>query len=146
MALGGMAQLAFEGRTDKTPTLGMGYGAGAGVLVAGAVATQLSVSSYRVLLIDLGVVLGGLTGAAAASPLVFGEEQTEGKARAWVGSVTAGFVAGGLVAYFMTEPSDKGATSDQGPWVAPYGGVVAESVARDGRREPVYGGGVQGLW
>ncbi|MCC6668830.1 MAG: hypothetical protein IT375_34100 [Polyangiaceae bacterium] len=146
MALGGMAQLAFEGRTDKTPTRGMGYGAGGGVLLAGAIATQVSASSYRVLLIDLGVVLGGLAGAAAASPLVFGDEQTEGKDRAWVGSVTAGFVAGGVVAYFMTEPGERSASDDPNLRVVPYGGVVGESVARDGRREPVYGGGVQGLW
>lgn len=146
MALGGMAQLAFEGRTDKTPTRGMGYGAGGGVLLAGALATQVSASSYRVLLIDLGVVLGGLAGAAAASPLVFGEEQTEGKDRAWVGSVTLGSVAGGVVAYFMTEPSERSASDDPNLRLVPYGGVVAEGVARDGRREPVYGGGVQGLW
>lgn len=146
MTLGGMAQLAFEGRTDKTPTRGMGYGAGAGVLVAGALATQVSVSSNRVLLIDLGVVLGGLTGAAAASPLVFGEEQTEGKDRAWLSSVTAGFIAGGVVAYFMTEPSERAPTRSRGPRVAPYLGVVAEGLGRDGRREPVYGGGVQGIW
>lgn len=146
LTFGGMAQLAFEGRTDKTPTRGMGYGAGFGVLVAGAVATQVSVSSNRVLLIDLGVVLGGLAGAAAASPLVFGEEQTEGKDRAWLGSVAAGFVAGGLVAYFVTEPSAREPASARVPRLLPYAGVVAESVASDGRREPVYGGGVQGIW
>ena len=146
LTLGGMAQLAFEGRTDTTPTRGMGYGAGAGVLVAGALATQVRVASNRVLLIDLGTVLGGLTGAAAASPLVFGEEQTEGKDRAWLGSVTAGFVAGGLVAYFMTEPSERPASANDAPRLVPYAGVIAESRARDGQRQPVYGGGVQGIW
>ncbi|MBK7579075.1 MAG: hypothetical protein IPI67_02615 [Myxococcales bacterium] len=146
LTFGGMAQLAFEGRTDKTPTRGMGYGAGAGVLVAGALATQLQVASSRVLLIDLGVVLGGLTGAAAASPLVFGEEKTPAKDRAWLGSVGAGFVAGGVVAYLMTEPSERAAEAAEPTSMLPYFGVVAESVARDGRREPVYGGGVQGIW
>lgn len=146
LTLGGLAQLAVEGRTDRTPSRGMGYGAGAGVLVAGAVATQISVSSNRVLLIDLGVVLGGLTGAAAASPLVFGEEQTEGKDRAFVGSVTAGFVAGGVVAYLMTEPSERETPAEKGTRYAPFAGVIGESLARDGRRQPVYGGGLQGLW
>jgi hypothetical protein len=146
LTLGGMAELAFEGRTDETPTRGMGYGAGAGVLLAGAVATQVSVSSNRVLLIDMGVVLGGLTGAAAASPLVFGEEQTAAKDRAWLGSISAGFVAGGLVAYFITEPTDR-ETSDRGGLRAlPYAGVVAETVRGDGQRDPVYGGGLQGIW
>lgn len=147
MAFGAMTQLAFEGRTDKTPTRGMGYGAGAGVLVAGAFATQVQVASSRVLLIDLGAVLGGLTGAAAASPLVFADEQTEGKDRAWVGSVTLGFLAGGAVAYFMTEPGEPASKgSADSTFVAPYAGVIGESLRRDGSRESIYGGGVQGIW
>jgi hypothetical protein len=148
MLLGGMTDLAVKGQVDVTPTRGMGYGAGAGVLLAGALATQVQVASSRVLLIDLGAGLGGLAGAAAASPLVFGKEHTQGKDRAWLGSVAAGTLAGGVVSYFITEPAPHSGTarSDANPSLAPYGGIIAFCAGRDGHAEPVYGGGVQGLW
>lgn len=146
LLLGGMTQLAVEGRADTTPTRGMGYGAGAGVLVAGAVATQIHVAPSRVLLIDLGAMLGGLSGAAAASPLVFGKEHTKGKDRAWLGSVGAGMLAGGVLTFFVTEPADHESAMLCRAWPLPYAGVIATSTRRDGRVEPVYGGGLQGLW
>lgn len=146
LLIGGMAELGAEGRTDFTPSKGMGYGAGLGVLVAGTVATQVQVASSRVLLIDLGTMLGALTGAAAASPLVFEEEQTAAKDRAWLGSIGAGMVAGGVITYFLTEPDTDKDASSRLPPLLPYAGRVGESVSRDGRTEPIYGGGVQGLW
>src|SRR6185503_8770633 len=99
LLLGGVAQLAYEGRTDITPTRGMGYGTGIGVLTAGLLATQVRTSPSRVLLVDLGASLGALTGAAAASPLLFVEEgESEGRSRAWLSSIAAGTIAGGVLA------------------------------------------------
>lgn len=144
---GGLTQLAVEGSTDETPTLGMGYGAGAGVLVAGALATQIHVSSSRVLLVDLGIALGGLAGAAAASPLVFGDEVTESKNRLWVGSIAVGALAGGAVTYWITEPAtERGDHETTRTLALPYGGVIGETTTRDGRRVPAVGGGVHGTW
>lgn len=143
MLIGGMAQLAYEGRTDTTPTRGMGYGAGAGVLVAGAFATQLQVAPSRVLLVDLGAVLGGLTGAAAASPLVFGKTKTEAKDRVWLASVAASTVAGAGIALFITRPHAETSGRLQ---LEPYGGVIGESVGWGGRRAPIYGAGATGTW
>lgn len=148
MLLGGIAQLTYEGRTDATPTRGMGYGTGIGVLVAGAVATQIHVAPSRVLLVDLGGMLGGLTGAAAASPLVFGDNKTKGKDRAFLASVAGGTVAGAAVGYFITRPKARHTGNGAAPDLAvlPYGGVIGESVTEDGHRSPVLGGGVRGTW
>jgi hypothetical protein len=144
---GGLTQLAIDGKTDDTPTLGMGYGAGAGVLVAGTLATQIQLSSSRVLLVDLGTALGGLGGAAAASPLVFGDEVTKTKNRAWVGSIAVGALAGAALTYWITEPSSASSENESQRQLAlPYAGVIAESTARDGRRVPAVGGGLLGTW
>lgn len=144
LLLGGMAQLAYEGRTDTTPSRGMGYGAGAGVLVAGALATQVQVAPSRVLLVDLGAVLGGLTGAAAASPLVFGDNKTETKDRVWLASVAAGTVAGAGVALFVTRPQSSPQVGRL--HLQPYGGIIGQSVTRNGQHAPVVGAGVNGTW
>jgi hypothetical protein len=145
---GGITQLMIDGSTDDTPTLGMGYGAGAGVLAAGALATQIRVSSSRMLLLDLGVALGGLGGAAAASPLVFGEEVTAGRNRIWLGAIAAGALAGGTISYFVTQPSARSAQAQPPPssTALPWAGVVAESTSSGGRSVPVVGGGVHGFW
>ncbi len=149
MLLGGITQLTYEGRTDATPTRGMGYGTGIGVLVAGAVATQIHVAPSRVLLVDLGGMLGGLTGAAAASPLVFGDNKTPGKDRAWLASFAGGTVAGAAVSYFLTRPKARHAGDETTPdrfAMVPYGGVVGESLTGSGRKSPVFGGGIRGTW
>jgi hypothetical protein len=123
------------------------------VLVAGAAATQIHVPPSRVLMIDLGVVLGGLTGAAAASPLLFGGEHTEGKDRAWLASVAAGTIAGGIVAYFVTQPTPREHSSEAAegetasrPAALPYVGIIAMSPGNDGAPHPIYGGGLTGSW
>ncbi|MCA9593456.1 MAG: hypothetical protein KC776_09105 [Myxococcales bacterium] len=148
MFLGGVTQLAVDGTTDETPTLGMGYGAGAGVLVAGAVATQVSLTPSRVLLVDLGGVLGGLTVAGASSPLVFADERSEGKDRAFLAGVAAGTLAGGVVGYLLTQPaSSKRAEKEEERWAAlPWAGVIGETRTVDGKRVPAMGAGVRGLW
>jgi hypothetical protein len=138
MLFGGMTQLLIEGSTDDTPTLGMGYGAGAGVLAAGALATQLHLTSSRVLLVDLGVALGGLAGAAAASPLVFGDGVNPARNRAWLGAIAVGAVTGGTISYFVTEPAARSAQGQPAPSAAlPWAGLVGDSTP---------GVGLHGFW
>ena len=143
--LGGLGELIIAGNTDETPTLGLGYGAGIGVLVAGATARFLPAPSpSRLLMIDLVAGLGGLTGAAVASPLVFDDPESEGRNRAWLSSIAAGIFVGAAVGAYLTAPSkepDKaGARSS---WAAlPYGGIIATDTVD----VPVLGGGLHGWW
>jgi hypothetical protein len=147
LLLGGATQLAIEGTTESTPTRGMGYGAGAGVVVFGALATKFYISPSRVLLLDLGATLGGLTGAAATSPLLFGEERSEGKDRAFLASVGAGVIAGGTIAYLMTAPGPTKANAQPaGLPVRPWVGVIGHSTDTAGDAVPAWGGGVSGFW
>src|SRR5207247_318521 len=79
---GAVGEMAYRGTTTEvTPYTGMGYGAAIGLVSAGLIATRVQTSPSRMMLVDLGVGLGALAGAAAASPLIF-ENVTEGKTRA----------------------------------------------------------------
>jgi hypothetical protein len=151
MLLGGLTELAIEqDATDiATPTRGMGYGSGAGVLIAGALATQVSVTASRVLLVDLGASVGALTAAAAASPLFFVDEETseEGRSRAWFVSVAAGTLIGGGLGWWITRPSRTGqTTAPSSVGYVPFAGVIGESVAQGGRQQPVFGAGLRGVF
>jgi hypothetical protein len=151
MLLGGLAELAIEeDDTDvQTPTRGMGYGTGAGVIVAGALATQVSVTPSRVLLIDLGASLGALTAAAAASPLLLVDEETseEGRSRAWFVSVAAGTLIGGGLGWWITRPSETGQSPAPSSMAyVPFAGVIGQSAAPGGRLEPVFGAGLRGAF
>jgi hypothetical protein len=142
-AFGALIHMYSVGETDVSPTRGMGYGAGIGVVAAGIVATQVKVKSSRVLLIDMLAGLGALTGAAVASPVVFGEDRTHGENRAWLFSIAAGSVVGAAVGLGVTgSGSDSDSAED---WPAlPYAGVVAEGATPE--RAPLLGGGVHGVW
>lgn len=148
--IGGLAQVGIDGTTDETPSRGMGYGAALGVVSAGLLATQFEISASRALLIDLGIGLGALTGAAVASPLVFSDNTEEKENRYWAGSVAAGAVAGALIAYWMTPSDSDGAYLDtprdaaSATNVLPYAGVVGFSQDRRGKSHPVPGLGLQG--
>jgi hypothetical protein len=141
--LGALVELSIEGRTDERPYRGMGYGAGAGVLLAGALATQVQLPASRVLMIDLGASLGALTAAAAASPLLLVDESESNghtRNRLWLGSVAAGTIVGGALGYWMTRPfasSNKSATH----CVVPSLGLLTVTPAG-----PAFGAGVQGSW
>jgi hypothetical protein len=111
MLFGAMTEVAIDGTTEGTPTRGMGFGAGAGVLAAGIVATQVDISASRMLLLDLSVSLGGLGGAALASPLLFVEESDATRTRLWLGAVTAGAVAGGFIGWYSTDKDDGQASA-----------------------------------
>jgi hypothetical protein len=137
--LGGLTELAIEGTTEHTPRRGMGVGAGAGVVLAGAFALQLKPSSSRVLLVDLGASLGALTGAAAASPLLLVDEEDghPTRQRLWLASIMTGTVAGAAVGLWATSRHTEEAKSSLRPTV----GLV--DVTEHG---PVYGAGLGGQW
>ncbi len=144
--LGGIVEMTLNGNTKTTPLRGMGYGAGLGVVAAGAAATQLRLSAAQVDFIDLGAGLGALTGAAAASPLLFVREDPlpVGRQRAWLAAVGVGSLAGAAIAWYGTRQweADNAPRTSGGltlPWAGPlpsmtYGSPLA------------WGGGMQGTW
>jgi hypothetical protein len=148
--LGGVADLIVQGRTDVTPTRGMGIGAISGVVLTGAVARVAPAQpASRVLLIDLIAGLGGLTGAAVASPLVFGENVSATRNRLWLSSIAVGtFVGAGLGLLTTPAPHEPRRTHAAGSatTVSPFVGVVAQTVNPDGTSVPVAGLGARGLW
>lgn len=150
MLLGGLTDLFIRGNADLSPTRGLGYGAGFGVLSAGLLATQVRVSPSRVLMIDLAASLGALGGAAAASPLVFGDDRTPTEDRLWLATVGVGTLGGAAVGAYITRDSSGDDSRDSADGFArsplPFAGVIGESVTRTGLRSPVVGGGLQGVW
>ncbi len=127
MGLGGLTQLFVQGRTDKTPIGGMGYGAAIGTLGAGVLATQLDLKASRVLLVDLGATLGAVTGAAAGSPLLLVDEQeSKSRTRAWLGGIFAGSLIGAGVGWWSTRKSDGGAAAASLP-ALPYAIATPEA-------------------
>jgi hypothetical protein len=147
--LGGITDLAVRGRTDVTPTEGMGIGAISGVVLAGALARFTpSQPPSRVLFVDLSAGLGALTGAAVASPLVFGESVGPTRNRIWLSTIALGTFVGAGVGIFTTrgpqrETHEAGETR---PSVVPYAGVIASSQKPDGSSVPVTGAGVRGIF
>jgi hypothetical protein len=125
---GALGEAFVNGQTDATPHRGMGWGAGAGVFAAGLAAQYVKPAPSRVLFVDLAAGLGGLTGAAAASPLVFGDATTEAENRLWLSGVALGTVTGGVVgmvltrheAHASTARADSRSTARARPSVAPY--------------------------
>lgn len=144
LLFGTLGERIAEGDVTARGTTGAGLGAAAGVVATSVLATQITVSPSRVMLVDLGVGLGTLAGAAAASPLVF-EDATPGRARGFLVAATAGAVAGGAAALWLTRrldtpepgPAPRGARAL--PWAGPVG------VPRQGEPQPL-GGGVSGVF
>jgi hypothetical protein len=114
----------------------MGYGTAIGLVAAGALATQITVSPSRVMLIDLGVGGGALIGAAVASPLIF-DNVTEAKTRGWLSATLGGSVAGGVLGWWLTR---DGASLKRPAWLrwAPEAGVIGASATPRGQA-PVLG-------
>lgn len=142
--IGGLTEMAYRGSTKLTPERGFGYGAGIGVLAAGALATQVKVTSSRMLLIDLAASLGALTGAAAASPLLLvKEKESAARNRLWLASIASGTVIGGGIGWLSTRggaPADSG----QGSHATPYFAMEPADPTRGTRSFMSLG--VQGLW
>ncbi|MGD0525606.1 MAG: hypothetical protein ABSE49_10700 [Polyangiaceae bacterium] len=145
---GGTIDWLARGATTVTPYTGMGYGSAIGVIGAGFLATQLTLSPSRVLLIDLGAGGGALVGAAAASPLIFQDplifqspNSSQGKTRGWLSATLGGSLVGGGVAWWLTRHLDaQGASRGTGLGIpgTPSAGVIGTSVTRSGEM-PVYG-------
>jgi hypothetical protein len=137
LAYGAAAEFLVNGATSGTPYTGMGYGAAIGLVGAGVLATQVSLSPSRMLLIDVGAGGGALLGAAAASPLVFGN-QTEADVRGWVSATVAGSIVGGGLAWWLTRdrhPDPKASFLRLG---TPSAGVIGASATSTGW-QPAYG-------
>ena len=122
--LGGITELAIDGRTDETPTRGMGIGAITGVVLTGALARLYPAeAASRVVLVDLAVGLGGLTGAALGSPLVFGEDVGPTRNRLWLSGIAVGMMGGAAVGLVLTANAAPKAHAD---WpVTPTAGVIS---------------------
>ncbi len=136
MALGGLGELFYRGTTvDFKPYTGAGYGAGIGVVSAGVLATFVRASPSRVMLVDLGAGLGGLGGAALASPLLF-EDVTPGKARGFLAATAGATIGGGALVLYLTRNIDK--KEQAWHYGAPNLGVIGSSATPEGN-VPAYG-------
>jgi hypothetical protein len=109
--LGAMTDAAIQGNSGGSLERGVGWGTGVGVLVGGAVATQLDVSPSRALLVDLSASLGALGGAALASPLLLVNDSNPDRTRLWLGSAALGTIAGGVIGWYATAGAAKGLPS-----------------------------------
>jgi hypothetical protein len=149
--LGGVTDLIVQGRKDVSPTAGMGVGAISGVVVMGAVARFTpSQPASRVLLVDLSAGLGALTGAAVASPLIFGDDVSETRTRLWLSTIALGTFVGAGVGLLTTAPpaheGHEAARPLEPSHVSPFFGAIATTTNPDGSVAPVPGAGIQGLW
>lgn len=141
--LGAMTEFARRGTTEGDPPYrGLGYGAAVGVTVAGALATQVAVEPSRVLLIDLGAGVGGLVGAAATSPFIFGSDKTKVDYRAFVLTTMSTTAVGGAAAWFWSRKAGGGHAL--GTVGVPFAGIIGESHGPDGKPIPVFGAGLRG--
>jgi hypothetical protein len=137
LLLGGATELLVNGKTpaEMTPYRGIGLGTAIGVVGAGVLATQVTVSPSRVLLIDVGLGGGALIGAAAASPLIF-QNLKPSATSGWLTATIGGSVAGGVLAWYLTRdvPAAKAA------WLPslPIPGVLGTTATPTGPK-PIYG-------
>jgi hypothetical protein len=91
--------------------------------------------------------LGGLAGAAVASPLVFVDPKVSAtRNRLWLSSIALGTFVGAGIGLFTTAHGDTGREAQNGPTIAPYGGVIAVTETRGGGAVPATGVGVQGTF
>jgi hypothetical protein len=100
------------------------------------------VAASRVLLVDLGVGLGGLTGAAGGSPLLVGSSVTPARTDGFVAATLGGMAVGGGTAWLLTRDKPKKTASV--PYdLTPIAGVIGQSEVRGGK-VPAYGFGLAG--
>jgi hypothetical protein len=140
LVLGGTSELLYRGQTlsSVTPYTGAGYGTAIGLVAAGVLATQVTISPSRVLLIDLGIGGGTLLGAAVGSPLIF-RNVTESRTRAWLSASVAGSVVGGVAAWWLTRESASW-TKKSASWVYGHPGAGVLGATETARGPvPFYG-------
>lgn len=150
LLLGGLVDMIYhDGATDQVPYRGMGYGAGVGVLLGGLAATQVKLSSSRVLFIDLSAGLGALTGAAVGSPLlIFEKDIVSTRKQAWLGLIGAGAVVGAGLGWYLTRHwtlPDPDAPAPQAVWW-PYVTALPNPKPVDASLPAEVSVGVQGLF
>src|SRR5690606_20104451 len=120
LVAGGLVQRLIE-PTDEVPRLGMGLGSSAGLLIAGLGGSALlpNLSSSRVLFADLGALLGGLAGAAVATPILVGRDPPDARdERVFVASALGGLALGTVVGYWFGR--DAGVESDGATILRPH--------------------------
>jgi hypothetical protein len=127
---------------EITPYTGAGFGTAIGLLGAGALATRISISPSRLLLIDLGIGGGALVGAAIASPLIF-QNATPTNTRGWLTATMVGGVAGGFATWWLTRDTTPSRASSFLPPGSPIAGIIGESLTPRGS-VPAYGIGWAG--
>ncbi|HTV19555.1 MAG TPA: hypothetical protein VMG12_12805 [Polyangiaceae bacterium] len=143
LLLGGLGEMTIRGDAELTPRRGMGIGSLGGVLIAGALATQLEVpSSTDVLAIDLSALLGGLTGAALGTPVLVSQDESPARDRIWLSGIMLGTVVGAGLSYWITQSEDEPAAPAE-PSPLGSGVTVMPQIGWMGR--PL-GFGVSGSW
>lgn len=141
LALGGLTESFLRAETTDWPRTGGGIGAVAGLALAAGTASFVRLPTGRILLVDLGASVGGLAGAALASPLVF-QDVTDAKARGFFAAAAGGMVAGGALTWWLTR-KDKGPNLGMFENVTPTLGVIGSSATREGS-VPAWGFGFAG--
>lgn len=147
MVVGGLAELAVTGNNDDFPFGGMGYGAAGGWLAASAAAMLFEPEASDVLVVDLGLLLGGLAGASAASPLLF-DEPSDDKTRGWVAATGGGLLLGGAAALFFLPDDEPPPPSVGGAWrdAIPMPSVVTAFGGLESPMATGYGARWTGAW
>ncbi len=147
LLIGSLVELGARGDLRQVPFSGMGYGAGLGWLGAAALATQLHVDPLRVVAVDGGFAIGGLAGAALASPLLLGAS-SQGRQRAWVGVTAGSAVAGGAAFGALGAALLRPRRPEKPSAGMPVFGVIGESQA-GAKSAPIlgvgYAGSIEGL-
>ncbi|MCC6645334.1 MAG: hypothetical protein IT374_07180 [Polyangiaceae bacterium] len=138
---GAMGEYLARGELSQTPNRGLGYGAGAGVLVGGVLGTQIDPSPTRVVLFDVGAGLGALGGAALGSPLLR-RDATPTDRRGFIGATLAGAVGGATLALVATRHR---APSRLSRWPLPVPTVLGFSPSPGGP-VPIVGATTQGTF
>ncbi len=146
--LGGITEAFVRGDVGTLPLAGAGYGAGLGWLGAAALSLHMRPSTARVVGVDLGVLMGGLGGAALGSPLLL-DAPTVTQQRVWLGMTGGMAILGGAIGWMATRPKAAPAakpTKKAEPlWSMPMFGLLGESRAGE-RRAPVVGLSWSGGW
>lgn len=141
---GGLVEVLANGPTDpfaRPPSTGWGFGTAFGLVGGGVLATLVRVPPTRVLLVDLGAVLGGLAGAAAASPLIVDNKEPD-KTRGWAIATMAGAVLGTGAALWLTRGTKAPPIAFK--YGTPYIGAIGRPM-REGDM-PAMGIGWNGSW
>ncbi len=155
--LGALSEWTYRGTTDREPSLGMGVGAGVGVLAAGIAATQIDTTSTRVLFIDLAASLGALSGAAVASSLLVvdtgtlplnQDRPTQSQNRTWLVTVGAGTLLGGGVGWLLTRNMSSHSNNDRPRAITyyPYLGALPVAGTQSPTRNDAWVAGLAGTW